>query len=317
MGISGGGEVGGGAIYFWWMLVPRLLVLMVVACVDDGGCWSWVELHWIEWFLPCHCIDLFKCPRSVPQKSSKRPGIWTLWTVSWYLMGRCDSKRPKFPWNSADGAVWAVIQGLGELLYKRRVTKNTTSYLHEVECETIKKKLKCFFAYFLKEFCSASSSWTWGSTKRGSLKFPKKSLANPRIGRVENFESEPSHRTPLFFVEGLFRFSRLCNHHDLYDLYLVIFPRLPVVGYVFLSPGRVTLTKAFPCVSPWQSHDFFPGQGWWPRCRFGKVPWRAAMALQALLATDGMPQKSGQRKTSWGCRCVPKQMFGNYHRHGW
>ena len=96
-GDFGGGEVGGGAIYFW------------VWDVGDGGCWSWVELHWIEWFLPCHCIDLFKCPRSVPQKSSKRPGIWTLWTVSWYLMGRCDSKRPKFPWNSADGEVWAVI----------------------------------------------------------------------------------------------------------------------------------------------------------------------------------------------------------------
>lgn len=173
------------------------------------------------------------------------------------------------------------------------------------------------FCLFLERILFSFKQLNLGINKKGFLEIFKEILGESTDWKSWKLRIRTIPPNPPFFVEGLFRFSRLCNHHDLYDLYLVIFPRLPVVGYVFLSPGRVTLTKAFPCVSPWQSHDFFPGQGWWPRCRFGKVPWRAAMALQALLATDGMPQKSGQRKTSWGCRCVPKQMFGNYHRHGW
>ena len=60
-------------------------------------------------------------------------------------------------------------------------------------------------------------------------------------------------------------------------------------------PGEGNIDIGFPMCFTWQSHDFFPGQGWWPRCRFGKVPWvRQSMASTA--GQDGLPQKSGQKK---------------------
>lgn len=108
-----------------------------------------------------------------------------------------------------------------------------------------------------------------------------KFLANPLMEewklRIRTIPPNP----PIFFVEVLFRFSRLMTTMTFMILMVFFFPRLPVVGYVFL-PREGNLETSFQAKAGGLGVDLGRFLG------FGH-PW------QALLARMACPRNLGKK----------------------
>ncbi len=103
----------------WCSMFKIFLVDVDGVGVDDGEGRKvkWNEVSW-KVSSPLHWP--LQMPKGLTQSSQnpiftpRRPGIWTSWTVSWYLMGRCELMI-------SHGFFWcrsAICPGLGDLLYK-------------------------------------------------------------------------------------------------------------------------------------------------------------------------------------------------------